>query len=415
MNNSRSLISTLLIIFSIFIFGGLIWAIFHFSQFNLGGEGFSIQWISIQALARDGSDPYSNQVTGQIQAAVPRENAFVADTFPKYTSPLYSGMVIFPFTLISNKILAHAIWMFAQLIGIFAMILVCIKLTGWKSTWFAVAIFLLLTVFSYHVLTPWLDGGLSIWAGLFLILAMVGISSNRNEVGGVFLALAMIQPQMVILPVILILVWSITKKSIVILLWFFITLILLSVIGLFLVPNWIMDYIRLLYRFSENFPPGSPGLLFSSTWPGLGKQLSWLVSGVAILLLLFEWFLVMRKDFRWLLWTVCLTMALSQWIGIPTIPSNFIELILPLILIPAMLAERWPRTGPWVAVLMALVIFAWEWACFYLNLKGSEPALQISLIFPLPAILVTGLYWVRWWVIKPRRLLIEELRLSETY
>jgi hypothetical protein len=40
--------------------------------------------------------------------------------------------------------------------------------------------------------------------------------------------------------------------------------------------------------------------------------------------------------------------------------------------------------------------------------------MQLNLIFPLPLVLLIGLYWVRWWAVKPRRLLIEELRLSET-
>jgi Glycosyltransferase family 87 len=397
------------------VLGGLIWSIYRFSQYNLGGEGFSIQWISIQALASDGTDPYSNEVTSQIRAMVPRENAFVTDAFPKYTSPLFSGIVIFPVTLIKNRTLAHTVWMIAQLLSIFAMILLCIRLTGWRPPWYSFAIFLVFTIFSFHVLTPWLDGGLSIWSALFILLALVTINANRNEVGGVFLALSMIQPQMVILPIILILIWCITKKRVVILLWFFITLILLSVIGLFLVPNWIIDYIRLIYRFSENFPPGNPRLFFADTWPGLAKLLGWLLSGVTIVLMLFEWLLVMKKDVRWLLWTVCLTMVLEQWIGIPTIPSHFIELIIPLILIPAMLAERWPLGGQWAAVLMAIVLFAWEWTWFFLDFTGSHPPLLINLIFPIPTILIIGLYWVRWWAIKPRRLLIEELHLSETY
>ena len=54
-----------------------------------------------------------------------------------------------------------------------------------------------------------------------------------------------------------------------------------------------------------------------------------------------EWYLSIKKDFRWFLWVACLTMVISQWIGIPTIPGNFAGLILPLMLVSAMLTERW--------------------------------------------------------------------------
>lgn len=414
MNQSRSLAPVLVLALFLLILAGLVWVNYHFARLNIFGEGFSIQWIAIQSLAKSGADPYSEQVTEQIRSTVDREGAFVVDRFPKYTSPLYSGVVISPFTLIGNKTLAHGLWMTAQLIAIFVMVVLCLRFTAWKAAWYSFLLFLFFTLFSYHVAIPWLDGGLSIWAAFFLALAISTISVNRNEVAGFFLALSAIQPQMVILPLIFILIWAISKKRTVLLLWFFITLILLSVAALFVVPDWVLQYVRLVYNFTNNYPPGSPGVFFSSTYPGLGKQLGWLTSGVIILVLLIEWVLALGKDIRWFIWTACLTIVLSQWIGIPTIPGNFIMLIIPLILICAMLVERWPRGGQWGAIIITGLLFVWEWAIFYLDITSSHPESQLNLIFPLPVILLLGIYWVRWWAVKPRRLLIEELRLSET-
>jgi hypothetical protein len=189
--------------------------------------------------------------------------------------------------------------------------------------------------------------------------------------------------------------------------------IFLSIIGVFLAPDWILQYLRLLFNFSANFPPGSPDVLFAELWPGLGKQISWVLSGLLAIILLLEWWLSMRKDFHWFLWTFCLTIVISQWTGIPTIPGNFTALILPLILVSAMLSERWPRGGQWVAVLISMLLFLWEWALFITDLSSPQPQMQLNLIFPLPLIIFIGLYWVRWWAIKPRRLLIEEIRLGE--
>ncbi len=415
MNQSRSWAPTLLLALSIVLVAGLVWADYRFAQYNIAGEGFSIQFTGIQALVKAGSDPYSDQVTTQIRQSVAWENAFVKDIYPRYTSPLYSGLVVFPFTLLGDKILAHALWMTTELILVFSMLLLCLRLTNWKPSWYSFLLISLGTVFSYHVVMPWLDGGLSIWAAFFLVIGMVAIGANRQEVSGIFMALAMVMPQMVILPVIFTLIWCVSAKKRAVVLWFFSALILLSVISLFLVPDWIIQYIRLLYNFSAVFPPGSPRLFFSSNFPGLGQQIGWLVTGLSVIILVFEWIVSLRKDFRRFLWAVCLTMVLSQWIGIPTIPGNFIELIIPLILIAAMLSERWRHGGPWSSILIVAVLFVWQWALYYLDLMGSQPAVQLNLIFPLPLILLIGLYWVRWWAIKPRRLLIEELRLSETY
>lgn len=414
MNQSRSLASILLFILSIVLLGGLVWADYRFARSKVAGEGFSVQWISIQSLVKNGSSPYEEQVTTQISEEVPVEYSFSGIGSPKYTFPLYSGFIIFPYTLIGDKTLAQTIWMTIQFILIIVMLVLSLKLSAWKPGWYIFSFFLLFTAFSYHLIIPWLVGGLSIWAAFFLLMVFIAISTNRNELGGVFLALATIQPQMVILPLIFILIWAISNKRNVLILWFFITLILFSAIGLFLVPDWIIQYIRLLYNFSNNFPPGTPGGFFSGTWPGLGKQVGWLITGLSGLILIIEWFLALKKDFHWFLWTVCLTMVVSQWVGIPTIPGNYIELIVPVFLIAAVLTERWSWKGQWGAILLSGVIFIWEWALFYLDLTSSHPGNQLNLIFPLPAMLLIGLYWVRWWAVKPRRMLMEELRLSET-
>jgi hypothetical protein len=324
-------------------------------------------------------------------------------------------VVVFPFALIGNKILAHALWLTTQLLALFGMLLLCLKITNWKPAWYIFLLVSIFTIFSYHVVIPWLDGGLSIWAALFLVLALLAIQQNRNEVAGVLLALSAIQPQMVVLPALFSLIWAASQKRKTLIFWFFISLGFISIVGLFLVPDWILQYLRILIKFQQNFPPGTPGILFKNSWPGLGKQLGWLISAVSVLILLFEWWMALKKDFRWFLWTVCLTIVISQWVGIQTIPANFTGLILPLILICAMLTERWPKGGDWVAVFTCVILFIWEWALFWLDYKGTQPSMQLNLIIPLPLVLLIGLYWVRWWAIKPRRLLVEELKLGESY
>lgn len=414
MNRSRSLAPIFIFFLAIILIGGLVWADFNLAQWNIAGDGFSIQWISIQSLAKSGSSPYSDEVTTQLRENIQVVSSFIVGSSPYYIYPLYSGFVIFPFTLIGDKTLAHAIWLTAQLCIIFAMIIIALRLTGWKPVWYIFFLFSLFTIFSYHIVIPWQYGGLTVWSAFFILVALLAIGDSRYETGGVFLALASIQPQLVLLPTIFIVIWAISKKRNTLILWFFITLILLSAIGLFLVPDWIIQYLRLLYKFLNNLPPGTPSGFFRSMWPGLGKQVGWLIMGSSGLVLLIEWFLALKKDHRWFLWTVSLTMVISLIIGIPVIPGNFVELILPLVLISAMLTERWSRAGPWVAVFITILLFIWEWMLYYKDVSGSTPGNQLNLIFPLPAVLLIGLYWVRWWAVKPRHMLIEELRLSET-
>ncbi len=415
MNRSRSLFSFLAILLIVIVIIGLGWANYRLARYKVTGQGFAVQWISIHALLSSGNSPYSDLVTAQIQKSVPMEVSFTPGNAPKYTAPLFSGLVVLPFALIGDQTLAHGLWLTCQLLAVFGLIGIGLKLTGWKPAWYIFLIVAIGIIFSYQVVFPWQDGSLAIWSALFLALTFLAISKERDELAGITLALSMIQPQMVILAVIFTLIWAASRRKRLIILWFFISLVFLSLIGLLIAPDWMMRYIRLIYNFSQNFPPGTPGMLLKNTYPGLGTQLGWLLSGILGIILLLEWWLALRKNFPWYQWTACLTMAVSPLIGIPTIPANFSNLIFPLLLICALLAERSPRGGNWIAVLITTALLIGQWALVYDDLTSLTPFSQLNLLVPLPLVLITLLYWVRWWAIKPRKLLMEELKLGETY
>jgi len=392
-----------------------VWGNYQLAKREVTGEGFLVQWLSIRSFVVDGNSPYSDRVPSTIVKTVGFENSFAKGNPPRYSSPLYSGIVIFPFTLIGDITIAQAIWSSAQLLAIFITLLVSVKLINWKSRWYIFLLISLFTLFSYHTVIPWLDGGLPTWVSLFLIFSFLAIRNNKYELAGISLALATIQPQMTVLLIIFILFWAVAQRKRTMIFWFFVTLVILSIIGLLLVPDWVMQYLRLLYNYPINFPPGNLGMLFSNLWPGLGRQLGWLVSGILAIVLIIEWRLALHRDFRWFIWVASLTMVVSQWIGIPTIPGHFVQLILPIILISAMLSEHSPRGGQWLAVFIVAILFVWELVLYYFDITGTQPSNQLNLMIPLPLILLLGLYWTRWWAIKSKRLLIEEMKLGEIY
>ena len=135
------------------------------------------------------------------------------------------------------------------------------------------------------------------------------------------------------------------------------------------------------------------------------------VCGLLILLLFVEWSFARNKEFRWFLWTGSLTLVASQWIGIQTDPGNFIVLFLPMVLTWAVFEEHWGRRGRPVIWLVMVITFAGLWALFLRTVNYAEQPLQNPIMFfPLPLFLLVVLYWVRWWAIRPVRLLIDDLR-----
>ncbi len=258
MNKSRAPVTIFFIIVFIGLLVAIVWGNYRFSGYQIFGEGFNIQWLSIRSLVTQGASPYSEQVTSRIQDALASQNAFVTGLPPKYTSPLISALITFPFALIGDQTIAHSAWTTLQLLAIFLILAFSIKLTAWRPAWYILLPFSIFTIFSYHVVIPWLDGSLSIWSALFLVSALLAVSQNKNELAGILLGLSAIQPQMVILPVLFTLVWAGVQKRRLLILWFFITLILLSIIGSFIVPDWSLQYVRILFNFSRTSRLAAP-------------------------------------------------------------------------------------------------------------------------------------------------------------
>ena len=134
--------------------------------------------------------------------------------------------------------------------------------------------------------------------------------------------------------------------------------------------------------------------------------MGWALTGLLLVVLFVEWRDVRRKDFRHLLWTASLTLAVTPLLGIPVIPQDFVLLFFPLIFFLSILAERWsPRPGRWgVAGLVLIGILIGFWLITAsLYLAGASAALNNALALIFPVLLVLGLYWMRWWAVRPPR------------
>jgi hypothetical protein len=198
-----------------------------------------------------------------------------------------------------------------------------------------------------------------------------------------------------------------------VLLWFLGSLVILSAIGVFLVPEWPKQYLRILLNYTLFFPASSPAAAFRVWWPGIGDLLSWILSIFTILVLAVEWFSGMKKDFRWLLWAVGLTLVLSTWSGIPVLLQNLVLLTMPLILYTCSASERWKLSGDITAMISLVILFLWAWYLAIGNRGNIYQVDNLDLLFPFPLISLVGLYWVRWLFIRPKRRAIEQIRVTE--
>ncbi len=383
------------------VVAALTWFNYRYAQQNPGGNDFLVHWMGTRTFLTEGLSPYSDETAERIQIAAYGRPARAGEHELRVSYPLYSIVVFLPYALISDYNLARAAWMTTLEIALVALSLVSIRLVNWKPRPILLGLFLLFSVFWYHGFRPLINGNAIILVALCIAGGLLALKSKADELAGVLFAFATIKPHVVLLFLVFIAYWTYVHRRWRVVGWLVTTVILLSASAALLVPDWILQNIREIVRYSSYNPPLTLRAALTALLPGIGNRIGLAIMGLLALLLLVEWWLVRKANFRGFIWVACLTLVASQWIGIPTDPGNFIILLPALALIFALWRERWERTGSIFAVLSMLVLLAGLWGVFLATVEyGDQPQQSPIMFIPLPAFLLVMLYWVRWWAFK---------------
>lgn len=390
---------------------GLFTVNLSFARTNPGGNDFLVHWVGSQELIMTGNSPYSDAVAIRIQTIAYGRPAQAGEHELRVAYPIYSALIFAPFAMIQDFTLARAVWMTFLEICILLLAVVSISLTKWKPSVPVLVIYLIFAFVWYHSIRPLINGNAVILVALLIAVALWAIRREQYELAGVLLGLATIKPQVVILLWIFITLWAVSTGRWKLLAWSYGTVLVLAIMGIILVPDWILQNFYEVLRYPGYNPPGTPGAAFYEWLPGIGRQLGWGLTLVVSLVLIIEWVAAWGKDFDWFLWTACLTLVASQWIGIQTDPGNFIVLFFPLVYVMVNSENRWGKNAQIISVLFMVFITIGLWYLFLSTVQiGDQPLQHPIMFFPLPLVLFIGLYWVRWWATRPRRPLVDALK-----
>lgn len=390
---------------------GLTYANYRYVVNNPGGNDFLTRWVGTQELIFNGTSPYADSVAERIQEIAYGRPTQSGEDEMLFAYPIYASLFHLPFALIRDFSVARALWMTTLEISVILLAAVSIQLTRWKPGTLGLIIFFAFSLLWYHSARPIILGNAAVLVALFVTLAFLAIRQGRDDLAGILLGFATIKPQVVLLLWVFITIWAFSRQRWKILLWSYGTVIVLSVIGLIFVPDWITQNFYQVLQYPNYTPPGTPSEVFMEWLPGVGRQLGWALTAVLGITLLIEWVSAWGKEFEWFLWTACLTMTISQWIGLQTDPGNFIILFFPLIYVIVNLENRWGKGAKVISIGILLLLFFGLWFLFLATLQvGDQPMQNPVMFFPLPFVILIGLYWVRWWATRPRRPLAEALK-----
>ena len=348
------------------------------------GNDFYQVWLTSRQWLRQGRDPYSPQMTREIQIGLygrpldPNRPSDPVDRrvfpYPAYADLLFWPTAEFPFAPVRVVVVCILAALTVAIVPLW------LRAMAWSLNWGWIVMSVLLTVCSYPALEGLYSGQLGLLVAFLLAASLVALKRHQFLLAGTLMALTTIKPQMTALAILYLLAWTTYDWSTRRRFWIglFSTLILLVGASFIVLPNWIQSWMHtvLAYRHYTR-PPLVTEVLTSPLGPRWAGPATLVLTAASVVIAM------------WLAWhnRAAAFGSFAFWITFTLVLSITTITILPgqaiydhLILVPAVLllarhrselrdAGPVPRSllsigvlvllWPWIAALVLILLRPW--------------------------------------------------------
>jgi len=395
--SKKKLIIVILVIPFLFLFN-----LFFLAKFA-DANSFQINSALSNLLFIKGISPYSKDIVSILENYFSTRGSNVVPDGMTFQLPIYQLIFFLPFSFLNNLNLSISLWLTVNQ-GIYLLCLAkCIKIFNWgldiKLTWLILGCGLL----AYFGVSNFLGANTSIIQFYFLSLGLGCIFSEKPILAGFVLGLATIDPFNFFLPLVIILGFLIKRKQLEPIVWFIISIILFSLVGVIFDSGWLLKFLR------NNFLEGSfyPFINYNQAflnWVSKPSS-SGFVNFLPIFLLFWlfiEYSRLQKQSSNQLFWILSLTACINPFITMQETNYSSILYILPIIFLmylwdnhsSGLINKVVYGTIGLVAVILPMLALV-----FPQVFRFIENFHWINLINSL--ILIALLYWIRWWVVIP--------------
>lgn len=382
---------------------------------RLAGRGgdFLLPWRAARGFLFEDTEPYGAEIARQVQQDVYGREARAAVGEKPYIldEPFPVELFFLPLGFIHEAAMARGVYLLVSESALLALTFLSLRLTDWQPRRLFTILFFLVSALNFYSLTSLLEGSPVFVLGVLYAGVLLALRSGSDELAGALMALSMHRLEIGGLFLLFVLLRVLRQQRWRVLSGVFMTLFVLLALSFFADPGWVLSYLRATLANLHWSYGLSPGVILTGLWPEWGPRLGWGLTGLLLVVLASEWAAGATGDFRRFYWAACLTLAVTPLAGVRSELQSLAVLIIPLALIFAVVRERW-RAGYWLGGSLLLLLFAAPWAVSLGTFV--PPGLRQQVIFLLlPGFTVAGLYWTRWWAIRPPRTWLERVSVPE--
>jgi hypothetical protein len=366
----------------------------------MGAQDLFVHWFASKNLFFQGMNPYSqdsfNLITQNSQSilVLPSKVDF------HFLNPLYALFVFFPLSLIPNFIITRAVWLIINEVLLFFAIQSITRILHWPSDLPKKRLFIIFGLFFFYSIVVLLQGGEQILLFFFFLMGLESITKQNYIEAGILLSFLSINPQMMLLPILVLSSFLLIRNGWAGLVWLLISLSLLFTASFILQSDWPVQYLKAIFINAPASGMSLPGTAIVQWIKNPIHPFLWnLLALLAIGLIIYELLIIRMLRFS-PLWMIGLVLTLNPFIIIQPKLGYMCFLLLPL----GLIFQQWEKRN--IEYGRRILHFSFIAFTFFLPILGFlTQSLAYEKTYPfifylLPVLLVLlNLYWIRGWVV----------------
>jgi hypothetical protein len=336
------------------------------------GNDFYPVWLSSRALLSRKQNPYSPEITKEIQIGLygrPLDTHSAGNPADQrmFVHPVFTDLLFWPASLFPFN--AVRIVVFCALLALtIASVPLWLQAMGWNLQWKWVAVILLLTLSSYSALEGLYAGQLGLLVAFLLAATLASMTREKFLLAGILLGLTMMKPQVTSLATLYLLLWASQdwprRKNLIV--GLLSTALVLVGTSLAVLPDWISSWLQSVLAYRRYTTPPLVREVVISFLPGrIAAPLTILLTVIAVAMSLLLIWQNRKADLHssrfWLTFSLLLSITTVVLLPGQAVYDH-------LILIPALFLiwrERHQLQNsakvPRLLLGVAAIVFVWPW------------------------------------------------------
>ncbi len=348
-------------------------------------------------------DPYGTTVAQSVQQIVYGRNAFANEYRYVLNDPFYVVLLYTPLALFPDFAIARSIWMLLSEAALGFIVVFSFRLAEWEPPGWLFAGLMGFGLLSFFSLNAWITASPTIFLCFLYLSILLALRSFSDELAGALLFLVAYQWEVGGLFFLFILIFVIANRRWSVFAGFGMSLIVFSIASFLAYPGWGLAYVRAVISNLLQGTRLSIGYMLAEWMPDIRFSVGGVLSVLAVAIVVVESIGAIQAPFRRVTWTALLALAAMPLAGLAIFPSNFVVLVPCVILVIALVWERWLRRRLVAVLLILIIVVAVPFALYYETIFVYAPLYtQLLSILP-PMTTIIALYWMRWWVVHSPR------------